>query len=135
MYTRRLSLASLALLFCFFSAAAVKADVIAVWNFNDSSHRRSWTGNADHNRKSREHHVFTRNGFRSLYYTDWRSGRPGSRFSSGNKSSEQRNDSGNTRKHSGIRERGHLVGLAAERYWIQRRRDPGEFRWNDVSGV
>jgi len=37
MYTRRLSLASLALLFCFFSAAAVKADVIAVWNFNDSN--------------------------------------------------------------------------------------------------
>jgi PEP-CTERM motif len=37
MYTRRLSLASLALLFCFISAAAVKADVIAVWNFNDSN--------------------------------------------------------------------------------------------------
>jgi hypothetical protein len=37
MYTRRLSLASLALLFCFFSAAAVKADEIAVWNFNDSN--------------------------------------------------------------------------------------------------
>src|SRR5215207_2310345 len=37
MYTRRLSLASLALLFCFFSAAAVKADVIAVWNFNDAN--------------------------------------------------------------------------------------------------
>ena len=37
MYTRRLSLASLALLFCFFSAAGVKADVIAVWNFNDSN--------------------------------------------------------------------------------------------------
>lgn len=37
MYTRRLSLASLALVFCFFSAAAVKADVIAVWNFNDAN--------------------------------------------------------------------------------------------------
>lgn len=37
MYTRRLSLASLALVFCFFSAAAAKADVIAVWNFNDAN--------------------------------------------------------------------------------------------------
>jgi PEP-CTERM motif len=36
MYTR-LSLASLALVFCLFSAAAVKADEIAVWNFNDSN--------------------------------------------------------------------------------------------------
>jgi PEP-CTERM motif-containing protein len=37
MYTRRLSLASLALVFFLSSAAAVKADVIAVWNFNDSN--------------------------------------------------------------------------------------------------
>ncbi len=37
MYTRRLSLASLALLFCLSSASAVKADEIAVWNFNDSN--------------------------------------------------------------------------------------------------
>ena len=37
MYTRRLSLASLALVFCLSSAAAVKADEIAVWNFNDSN--------------------------------------------------------------------------------------------------
>lgn len=37
MYARRLSLASLALVFCLFSAAAAKADVIAVWNFNDSN--------------------------------------------------------------------------------------------------
>jgi hypothetical protein len=37
MYTRRLSLASLALLFCLASAAGVKADVIAVWNFNDGN--------------------------------------------------------------------------------------------------
>ena len=37
MYTRRLSLASLALLFCLSSAPAVKADEIAVWNFNDSN--------------------------------------------------------------------------------------------------
>jgi hypothetical protein len=37
MHTRRLLLASLALLFCLSSAPAVKADVIAVWNFNDSN--------------------------------------------------------------------------------------------------
>lgn len=37
MYTRRLLLASLAFLFCLSSAAAVKADEIAVWNFNDSN--------------------------------------------------------------------------------------------------
>ncbi|HZI87100.1 MAG TPA: PEP-CTERM sorting domain-containing protein [Pyrinomonadaceae bacterium] len=37
MYTRRLSLASLALVFCLSSAPAVKADEIAVWNFNDSN--------------------------------------------------------------------------------------------------
>lgn len=37
MYTRRLSVASLALVFCLSSAAAVKADEIAVWNFNDSN--------------------------------------------------------------------------------------------------
>jgi len=37
MYTRQLSLASLALLFCLYSAPAVKADEIAVWNFNDSN--------------------------------------------------------------------------------------------------
>jgi len=36
MYARRLSLASLALVFCLSAAAAVKADEIAVWNFNDS---------------------------------------------------------------------------------------------------
>ena len=37
MYSRRLSLASLALVvFCLSSAPAVKADEIAVWNFNDS---------------------------------------------------------------------------------------------------
>jgi len=36
MYTRRLSLASLALVFCLSAAAAVKADEVAVWNFNDS---------------------------------------------------------------------------------------------------
>ena len=36
MYTRLL-FASLALLFCLSSAAAVKADEIAVWNFNDSN--------------------------------------------------------------------------------------------------
>ena len=37
MYIRRLSLASLALVFCLYSAHAVKADEIAVWNFNDSN--------------------------------------------------------------------------------------------------
>ncbi len=38
MYSRRLSLASLALVvFCLYSAPAVKADEIAVWNFNDSN--------------------------------------------------------------------------------------------------
>ena len=37
MHTRRLSLASLALVFCLSTAAAVKADEIAVWNFNDSN--------------------------------------------------------------------------------------------------
>ena len=37
MYTRQLSLAALALLFCLTSAHAVKADEIAVWNFNDSN--------------------------------------------------------------------------------------------------
>src|SRR5690348_14356427 len=37
MYTRRLSLASLALVFCLSAAGAVKADEIAVWNFNDSN--------------------------------------------------------------------------------------------------
>ena len=37
MYTLRLSLASLALVFCLSSATAVKADEIAVWNFNDSN--------------------------------------------------------------------------------------------------
>lgn len=37
MYTRRLSLAALALLFCLSSAPAVKADEIAVWHFNDSN--------------------------------------------------------------------------------------------------
>lgn len=37
MYTRRLSLASLALVFCLFAANAVKADEIAIWNFNDSN--------------------------------------------------------------------------------------------------
>lgn len=37
MYTRRLSLASLALVvFCLSATPAVKADEIAVWNFNDS---------------------------------------------------------------------------------------------------
>ncbi|HEX5883510.1 MAG TPA: PEP-CTERM sorting domain-containing protein [Pyrinomonadaceae bacterium] len=36
MYTRRL-LACLAFIFCLFSAATVKADAIAVWNFNDSN--------------------------------------------------------------------------------------------------
>ena len=36
MYTRRL-LASLAFIFCLSSAATVKADAIAVWNFNDSN--------------------------------------------------------------------------------------------------
>ena len=36
MYTRRL-LASLAFIFCLSSAATVKADPIAVWNFNDSN--------------------------------------------------------------------------------------------------
>ena len=37
MYTRRLSLAALALVvFCLSAAPAVKADEIAVWNFNDS---------------------------------------------------------------------------------------------------
>jgi hypothetical protein len=36
MYARRRSLASLALVFCLSAAAAVKADEIAVWNFNDS---------------------------------------------------------------------------------------------------
>ena len=36
MYTRRL-LASLAFIFCLSSAASVKADAIAVWNFNDSN--------------------------------------------------------------------------------------------------
>ena len=38
MYSRRLSLASLALIiFCLSSAPAVKADEIAVWNFNDAN--------------------------------------------------------------------------------------------------
>lgn len=38
MYSRRLSLASLALVvFCLSSAPAVKADEIAVWNFNDAN--------------------------------------------------------------------------------------------------
>jgi len=37
MYTRRLSVASLALVFCLSAAAAAKADEIAVWNFNDSN--------------------------------------------------------------------------------------------------
>ena len=38
MHSRRLSLASLALfVFCLFSAPAVKADEIAVWNFNDAN--------------------------------------------------------------------------------------------------
>ena len=37
MDTRRLSLASLVLVFCLSSASAVKADEIAVWNFNDSN--------------------------------------------------------------------------------------------------
>ena len=37
MYTRLLSLASLALVFCLSSASAVKADEIAVWNFNDGN--------------------------------------------------------------------------------------------------
>jgi hypothetical protein len=37
MCTRRFWLASLALVFCLSFAAAVKADVIAVWNFNDSN--------------------------------------------------------------------------------------------------
>jgi PEP-CTERM motif len=38
MYRRRLSLASLALVvFCLFSVPAVKADEIAVWNFNDAN--------------------------------------------------------------------------------------------------
>ena len=37
MYTRRLSLAALALVFCLSSAPAVKGDVIALWNFNDSN--------------------------------------------------------------------------------------------------
>lgn len=37
MYTRLLSLASLAFVFCLFSAPAVKADEIAVWNFNNSN--------------------------------------------------------------------------------------------------
>ena len=37
MYMRRLALASLALVFCLSAAAAVKADEIAVWNFNDSN--------------------------------------------------------------------------------------------------
>jgi PEP-CTERM motif len=37
MYTRRLSLASLALVFCLSSAPAVKGDEIALWNFNDSN--------------------------------------------------------------------------------------------------
>jgi hypothetical protein len=36
MYMRLLSLASLALVLCLSSAPAVKADEIAVWNFNDS---------------------------------------------------------------------------------------------------
>jgi PEP-CTERM motif len=36
MYTRRL-LASLAFIFCLSSTAAVKADAIAVWNFNDGN--------------------------------------------------------------------------------------------------
>ena len=36
MYTRRL-LASLAFIFCLSSAAAVKADEIAIWNFNDGN--------------------------------------------------------------------------------------------------
>ena len=38
MYSRRLSLASLALIiFCLSSAPAVKADEIAIWNFNDGN--------------------------------------------------------------------------------------------------
>ena len=37
MYIRQLSLASLALVFCLSAAPAVKADEIAVWNFNDSN--------------------------------------------------------------------------------------------------
>jgi len=37
MYTRLLSLASLAIVFCLSAAPAVKADEIAVWNFNDSN--------------------------------------------------------------------------------------------------
>ena len=38
MHSRRLSLASLALfVFCLSSAPAVKADEIAVWNFNDGN--------------------------------------------------------------------------------------------------
>jgi len=37
MYTRLLSLASLAVVLCLSSASAVKADEIAVWNFNDGN--------------------------------------------------------------------------------------------------
>src|SRR5215204_4920681 len=37
MYTRLLSLAFLALVFCLSAAPAAKADEIAVWNFNDSN--------------------------------------------------------------------------------------------------
>src|SRR6185312_1973178 len=37
MYTRLLSLASLAVVLCLSSAPAVKADELAVWNFNDSN--------------------------------------------------------------------------------------------------
>ncbi len=37
MNSRRLAIASLALVFCLSSASAVKADEIAVWNFNDSN--------------------------------------------------------------------------------------------------
>ena len=37
MYTRRLPLLSLAFIFCLSAAPAVKADEIAVWNFNDSN--------------------------------------------------------------------------------------------------
>ena len=51
------------------------------------SHRRSWTGNPNHNRQSREHHISYRHDYECRI---GRSGRHGSRYSRGSKSSEQR---------------------------------------------